>query len=135
MKVLVVGAGISGAVVARELAEVGVEVLVIDKRDHIGGNCYDETINNVLIHRYGPHIFHTSIDFVFNWIKRFADWIPYKHKVKALLENGQYVTVPVNKETVLAIGGGGEKGLLTLFSVLIRKKCGECHLKMYLRIF
>lgn len=65
MKVLVVGAGISGAVVARELAEVGVEVLVIDKRDHIVGNCYDETINNVLIHRYGPHIFHTSIDFVF----------------------------------------------------------------------
>jgi UDP-galactopyranose mutase len=102
---LVVGAGFSGAVVARELAEKGHLVDVIECRDHIGGNAYDYTNEiGIRIHKYGPHIFHTSNVKVVDWLSRFTGWLEYKHKVKALLSDGRYVTLPVNRETASIVG-------------------------------
>jgi len=82
--VLVAGAGYAGAVAARSLAEAGKKVLVLERRDHVGGNaydCYDEA--GVLIHQYGPHIFHTNDKEVFDWLSRFTDWRDYQHRVVA----------------------------------------------------
>jgi UDP-galactopyranose mutase len=103
--ILVVGAGLSGAVIAIELARRGHKVTVIDQRDHIAGNAYDR-INEygIRVHQYGPHLFHTSNTKVVEWLSQFTDWLPYKHKVKALLANGHYVTLPVNRETVEIVG-------------------------------
>ena len=104
-KILVVGAGFSGAVIARTLADAGHFVTVIDKRDHIGGNCYDyENEHGIRIHKYGPHIFHTNNKDVVDWVSQFGEWVPYQHKVKAILKDGRYVTLPVNKETKEIVG-------------------------------
>ena len=82
--VLVVGAGFSGAVVAERLAAHGMSVLVIDKRPHIGGNVYDVLDKHgVLIHPYGPHIFHTNGDRIASYLSRFTSWRPYEHRVLA----------------------------------------------------
>jgi UDP-galactopyranose mutase len=104
-QILIIGAGFSGAVVAYELAEAGYMVSVIEHRDHIGGNAYD-FINEhgIRVHKYGPHLFHTSNQKVVTWLSQFTDWIPYQHKVKALLKDGRYVTLPVNKETAAIVG-------------------------------
>lgn len=103
--VLIVGAGFSGAVIARELAEVGCKITVIDKRNHIAGNAYDYTDENgIKIHQYGPHIFHTNNDKVIEYVKKYDEWVEYFHKVKAILSDGQYVTLPVNKETSEIVG-------------------------------
>ncbi len=103
--ILVVGCGLSGAVIARELAERGCKVKVIDKRDHIAGNVYDfVNEHGIRIHKYGPHLFHTKNKNVLDWLSRFTKWIPYKHKVKAMLEDGRLVTLPVNKETKEIVG-------------------------------
>jgi len=105
MNILVVGAGFSGAVIARELAEHGFNVHVIDKRQHIGGNAYDETNEfGIRIHKYGPHLFHTNNEAVFKWLSRFTEWTPYKHKVKAMLATGKLVTLPINKATRKIVG-------------------------------
>jgi len=105
MKILVVGAGFAGATVARELAKDGHDVVVIDERGHIGGNAYDYTNEHgIRIHRYGPHIFHTSNKKVYDWVTQFGDWVEYKHKVKAQLADGQYVTLPVNRHTKEIVG-------------------------------
>ena len=103
--VLVVGAGLSGAVVARELAEAGHKVNVIEKKSHVGGNCFDY-INElgIRVHMYGPHIFHTNNKDSVDWLGRFTNWVPYQHKVKAILADGRYVTLPVNKETKEIVG-------------------------------
>jgi len=93
--ILVVGTGFSGSVIARELAEKDYNVTIIDQREHVGGNCYDEVIDGVRIHRYGPHIFHTNNQKVFEWLSQYTEWVPYQHKVKALYE-GQFVTLPPN---------------------------------------
>lgn len=104
-KILIVGAGMSGAVIARELAEAGHKITVIDKRTHIGGNCFDYiNEHGIRVHKYGPHIFHTNNKEVVDWLSRFTEWVPYQHKVKALLKDGQYVTLPVNKETKEIVG-------------------------------
>ena len=100
MNVLVVGAGFAGATVARILAEAGHVITVIDKRDHVAGNAYDYTNDyGVRVHKYGPHLFHTNNKKVFDFLGQFTEWVPYRHKVKAQLEDGQYVTLPVNRET------------------------------------
>ncbi|MDJ0826169.1 MAG: FAD-dependent oxidoreductase [Rhodobacter sp.] len=111
MKILVVGAGFSGAVYARELAETGHDVTVIDRRDHIAGNAYDHLVDGVRIHKYGPHLFHTSNERVVKWLSRFTDWEPYVHKVRARLESGDLVPFPVNRETVLHVMGEGPETL------------------------
>lgn len=105
-KILVVGAGFAGATIARILAETGAfTIQVIDKRDHVAGNAYDyENEHGIRIHKYGPHLFHTNNKEVYDFIGRFTNWVPYKHKVKAMLSDGQYVTLPVNKETKEIVG-------------------------------
>ena len=105
MKILIIGAGFSGAVIARQLAEAGHSVDVIEERPHIAGNAYDyDNELGIRVHKYGPHIFHTSNLKVVKWLSQFTNWIDYKHKVKAILSDGRYVTLPVNKETTDIVG-------------------------------
>ena len=93
---LIVGAGISGAVLARLLAEKGQSVLLIDKRNHIGGNCYDYLgVNGINIHKYGPHIFRTDDEEIQQFLSRFTSWKEYKHKVRAFID-GKEVPIPFN---------------------------------------
>jgi UDP-galactopyranose mutase len=105
-KVLIVGAGFSGAVIARELAEAGINVDIVDKRNHIGGNSYDyiHADTGIRIHKYGPHIFHTNNEKVFNWLSKFTDWTEYKHEVRAMLNDGREVVLPPNRETQRILG-------------------------------
>jgi len=113
MKILVVGAGFSGAVIARELAEADHHVTVIDKRHHIAGNAFDYVEENgIKVHKYGPHLFHTNNADVVYWLSQFTEWVDYKHKVKAQLDDGSYVTLPVNKETKEIVG---EENVLDIF--------------------
>ena len=106
MKILVVGAGIAGAVHSRELAEAGYHVHVIDKRSHIGGTCFDYVHESgVRVHRYGPHIFHTSNAAVVRWLSRFTKWLPYEHRVVARIADGRHLPLPVNLDTVNAVYG------------------------------
>lgn len=96
-KVIIVGAGLSGATAARLFAEGGYDVIVMDKRPYIGGNAYD-TIdkNGILIQPYGPHIFHTDIKEVFDFLSRFTEWNKYEHKVLARVRKDKLVPVPFN---------------------------------------
>tara|TARA_R100000951_G_scaffold107746_1_gene103397 strand:- start:505 stop:1506 length:1002 start_codon:yes stop_codon:yes gene_type:complete len=113
MKVLIVGAGLSGVTIARELADNGYKVHVIDRRDHIAGNAYDYiNEHGIRVHKYGPHLFHTNNEKVFKWLSRFTDWVEYHHKVKAQLKDGRYVTLPVNRETKDIVG---EENVLDIF--------------------
>ncbi len=113
MKVLIVGAGLSGVTIARELADNGHKVHVIDRRDHIAGNAYDYiNEHGIRVHKYGPHLFHTNNKKVFQWLTRFTDWVEYHHKVKAQLKDGRYVTLPVNKKTKDIVG---EENVLDIF--------------------
>ena len=94
---LIVGAGFTGATVARRLAEErGAKVLVIDQRPHVAGNAFDETdAHGVVVHRYGPHAFHTNSARIWHFLSRFTAWHPYEHRVLAEVE-GQLVPVPFN---------------------------------------
>lgn len=98
---LVIGAGIAGAVTARKLAEeAGKKVLVIEKRPHIGGNCYDEADEyGILIHNYGPHIFHTGMEEVYSYLSRFTDWYHFGHEVVAKVGE-RLIPVPFNLHTL-----------------------------------
>lgn len=98
--IIIVGAGIAGAVCARQLAEQGKQILLLDKREHIGGNCYDAQDDyGVLIHPYGPHIFHTNNQEVFDYLSRFTKWTPFTHKVVANV-HGTYMPIPFNLNTL-----------------------------------
>lgn len=106
MKILVAGAGFAGATVARELAEAGHQVVVIDKRKHVAGNAYDYVDEHgIRVHKYGPHLWHTSNDEVHEWASRFTEWVPYRHHVQAQLEDGTHVPLPINHETIEEIFG------------------------------
>ena len=98
---LIVGAGFAGSVLAERLANVlGQRVLIVDKRPHIGGNAYDRHDDaGVLIHPYGPHIFHTNSDAVFDYLSQFTEWRPYQHHVLASVD-GQMLPIPINLDTV-----------------------------------
>ena len=114
---LVVGAGFSGSVVSRELAEAGKKVVVIDKRSHIAGNAYDTLDQHgVIIHAYGPHIFHTNSKEVFDYLSAFTKWRPYEHRVLASVED-QLLPIPINLDTVNRLYGLtlDEAGLKTYF--------------------
>jgi UDP-galactopyranose mutase len=103
--VLVVGAGFAGSVVAERLASAGKSVVVVDKRSHIGGNAYDECNQaGVLVHRYGPHIFHTNAPHVAEYLSRFTDWRPYEHKVLSSVQGTLY-PVPINQTTINRLYG------------------------------
>ena len=99
MKILVVGAGFSGAVMAERLASAGHEILVVDKRDHIGGNCYDCYYKGVLIHKYGPHQFRTQSKKVKEYLSQFTEWMPYEVRSKSLI-HGKYYSFPINRTTM-----------------------------------
>lgn len=103
---LIVGCGFAGAVMAERLASVNnKKVLIIDKRNHIGGNAYDfYNEQGILIHKYGPHIFHTNSKKVFEYLSRFTEWRPYEHQVLASVD-GQLVPVPINLNTINALYG------------------------------
>ncbi len=105
---LIVGAGFAGAVMAERLAsESGRRVLVIDRRPHIAGNAYDvEDAAGILIHQYGPHIFHTNSAEVFNYLSRFTGWRPYEHRVLAEVR-GHQVPVPINRTTLNTLFDAG----------------------------
>lgn len=100
MRFAIVGAGFSGAVVARELASVGHKSTVFETRDHVAGNCHTQRHETgVMVHTYGPHIFHTQHEDVWEYINRFGEMMPYRHTVKAI-SNGTMYSLPVNLTTI-----------------------------------
>jgi UDP-galactopyranose mutase len=101
---LVVGCGMFGAVFARRAAECGRRVLVVDKRDHIGGNCYSESIAGVEVHRYGPHIFHTDDERVWDFVNRFARFNHYRHHGRVHYRGRTY-SFPINLMTLAQLWG------------------------------
>ncbi|KAL7578968.1 hypothetical protein ACA910_019015 [Epithemia clementina (nom. ined.)] len=105
--ICVVGAGLSGAVIAERYAnELQKSVLVVEKRDHIGGNCYDyiDQDTGIRVSQYGAHLFHTKHELVWKYVQQFSEWTPYEHKVIGLVD-GKYVPIPVNIETVNELFG------------------------------
>ncbi|HVG41769.1 MAG TPA: UDP-galactopyranose mutase [Chitinophagaceae bacterium] len=103
---LIVGAGFAGCVLAERLAtKANKKILIIDKREHIAGNAYDYYNNDgILIHKYGPHIFHTNSKEVFDYLDQFTEWRPYEHKVLACVD-GQQVPIPINLNTINQLYG------------------------------
>jgi UDP-galactopyranose mutase len=103
---LIVGAGFAGSVLAERLAGGSdKKVLLIDKRPHIGGNAYDHYNDaGILVHKYGPHIFHTNSREVFEYLSRFTEWRPYQHRVRASVD-GQIVPIPINLDTINSLYG------------------------------
>jgi UDP-galactopyranose mutase len=102
---LIVGAGFSGSVLAERLAATGARVCLADRRPHIGGNAYDHYDDHgVLVHQYGPHIFHTNSPRVLQYLSRFTAWRPYEHRVLAQVDS-KLVPVPINVDTVNALFG------------------------------
>lgn len=97
---LIIGAGFSGAVLAERLAAAGKKVLVVERRRTIGGNCYDRRDENgILVHAYGPHLFHTDDEGVWQYLSRFTRWDPYQHHVRAVI-NGKAVPLPFSLDTL-----------------------------------
>ena len=103
---LIVGAGFAGSVLAERLAAgSGKKVLIIDRRPHIGGNAYDyQNQDGILIHKYGPHIFHTNSHEVFNYLSKFTEWRQYQHRVLASVD-GQLLPLPINLDTINLLYG------------------------------
>jgi UDP-galactopyranose mutase len=102
---LIVGAGYAGSVVARELSDAGRRVLVIDKRPHIAGNAFDEKDSHgILVHRYGPHIFHTNGERIVEFLSRFTEWRPYEHRVRGIVDGKAY-PFPINRDTLNRLYG------------------------------
>ncbi|WP_411838003.1 UDP-galactopyranose mutase [Paracoccus sp. ME4] len=101
MKILLVGAGLSGAVIGRELAEAGHDCRIIDARPHIAGNCHTErdAATGVMLHVYGPHIFHTDDEGVWDYVNRFARFLPYQNRVKTTAQ-GRVHSLPINLLTI-----------------------------------
>lgn len=103
---LIVGAGFAGSVLAERLAaEAGKKVLICDKRPHVGGNAYDHYDDaGILVHKYGPHIFHTNSHDVFDYLSKFTAWRPYEHRVLASVD-GKLLPMPINLDTVNRLYG------------------------------
>ena len=123
--ILVVGAGFAGSVVAERLASAGKSVVVIDKRTHIGGNAFDEYDEaGVLVHRYGPHIFHTNALHVVEYLSRFTDWRFYEHRVLSRVDGTLY-PVPINQTTINRLYGLclDEAGIATFLERVRDSRC------------
>jgi UDP-galactopyranose mutase len=103
MKVNVVGCGLSGITAARLLTDAGHECRIFDSRKHIGGNCYDSNVCGVMVHNYGPHVFHTDDERVFEFLSRFTEWTPFKLQPKGNTRLG-LVSLPYSRKTVAEIG-------------------------------
>jgi UDP-galactopyranose mutase len=104
---MVVGAGFAGSVTAERLASsLDARVLLVDRRNHVGGNAYDHYDDaGILVHKYGPHIFHTASREVFDYLSRFTDWRSYQHRVVAAVD-GQLVPIPINLDTINQLTNG-----------------------------
>ena len=100
-RIMMVGAGLSGAVIGRRLAEAGHQITIVDSRDHIGGNCHTarDAETGVMVHTYGPHIFHTDDAEVWDYVNSFATFRPFKNRVKTTAK-GQVFSLPVNLHTI-----------------------------------
>tara|TARA_Y100000310_G_scaffold316318_1_gene367875 strand:- start:10752 stop:11855 length:1104 start_codon:yes stop_codon:yes gene_type:complete len=97
---LIVGAGFTGSVLAERLNSIGKKVLLVDKRNHIGGNCYDYFDKyGVLTHKYGPHYFRTKFQKVWDYLSQFTEWIPYEARIKSSINNELY-PIPINRNTL-----------------------------------
>lgn len=101
---LIVGAGMFGSTFARVATDAGYDCLVIDKRNHIGGNCYSEKINGINVHKYGPHIFHTNDEYIWKFVNRFSTFNNYTHRVKSRVDN-QIYSFPINLFTLNQLWG------------------------------
>jgi UDP-galactopyranose mutase len=103
---LMVGAGFTGSVLAERIAsQLNKKVLIVEKRNHIGGNAYDEyNQHGILVHKYGPHIFHTNSKEVFDYLSKFTEWRFYEHKVLAKL-GGNLYPIPINRNTLNKLYG------------------------------
>ena len=100
---IIVGVGFAGSVIAERIAkQLNKKVLIIEKRNHIGGNCYDERIENILIHKYGPHLFHTDEKQVWDYLNNFGEWDIYHHRVLAFID-GKKVPIPFNFNTLYEV--------------------------------
>ncbi len=103
--IIIIGAGISGSVLAERYARDGKMVCIIEKRDHIAGNCYDFVDDNgILVSKYGAHLFHTNYEDVWEYVNRFSDWYPWEHRVEARVDD-KHVPIPVNITTVNKLYG------------------------------
>ncbi len=103
--VCVVGAGFAGCTVAERLASSGARVLILERRSHLGGNAYDELDSHgVLVHRYGPHIFHTNSARIVDYLSRFTEWRSYEHRVRAVVD-GREFPIPINRDTINSLYG------------------------------
>ena len=98
---LIVGAGFAGSVLAERIAsQRGESVLLVDRRNHIGGNAYDwHDEAGILVHRYGPHIFHTNADQIVDYLSQFTEWRPYEHRVLSKVD-GKLLPIPINLDTI-----------------------------------
>lgn len=97
---LIVGAGFAGSVLAERLNSIGKKVLIVEKRDHIGGNCYDYYDGTgVLVHKYGPHYFRTNFQEVVDYLSRFTQWRPHEYRIRSYV-NGKIYTFPINRNTL-----------------------------------
>jgi len=103
MNILIVGCGLAGVTYARFLAEANHQVTIIDQRNHVAGSAYDHYIDNIRVHKYGLHIFHTNNDIVIKWLSKFTNWVDYKHISKALY-NEEYYPMPINKFNLEKLG-------------------------------
>lgn len=102
---LIVGAGLAGGVLAEKLAAANKKVLIVEKRNHIGGNTFDfYNDDGILVHKYGPHIFHTNSKEVFTYLSQFTEWRPYEHRVLASVD-GMQVPIPINLNTINQLYG------------------------------
>lgn len=120
-KNIVVGAGLSGAIIANRIAhEKNEDVIILERRDHIGGNCYDYKEHNISVHKYGPHVFHTSYEEVWSFLSQYTKWEPFFYNVKAYID-GNLVTIPFNLNSLYesfpeSLALKYEKSLLEHFS-------------------
>src|ERR1051326_7659883 len=103
---LIIGAGFAGSVLAERLAtQMNKRVLLMDKRNHVGGNAYDHyNEEGLLVHKYGPHIFHTNAERIFAYLSQFTEWRPYEHRVLAEVD-GMLLPIPINRDTVNRLYG------------------------------
>lgn len=133
---LIVGAGLTGAVCARELTKLGKKVMVIDKRNHIAGNCYTESLGGINVYKYGPHIFHTNNKKIWDYVNQFDDFNGYVHKVKVKYR-GEIYTLPINLSTFSEFFGGditpeNMRETFDLFTSSARNKDSADNLESYI---